>query len=184
MKWIVASSSFALLLFTTFLAAGKAKPSGPSGSTAQETESQPAEPAGWTATQKANITEYVVLLHEDVPDQKEQLMGSTLQLSEADAAKFWPLYDQYSKELRALNEQAAKATNDFVSSSQLNDQTADGIVHASTQFQTQRAALMDKYYGQVKEALGAETAARFFEVESQLVALTDLQRSSSLTVPE
>jgi len=55
-------------------------------------------------------------------------------------------------------------------------------VHNQTQVQSQRAALLDKYYGQVKEALGPETGARFYEAESQLLLLTDLQLSSKLPV--
>ena len=66
----------------------------------------------------------------------------------------------------------------------LTDPQADEIVHQATQFQSQRAELLNKYYGQVKGAVGADTAARFFEAESQLAALTDLQRASKLPAGE
>ena len=36
--------------------------------------------------------------------------------------------------------------------------------------------------GQAKDALGPDTAARFYETESQLLSLTDLQNSSKLPV--
>ena len=49
-------------------------------------------------------------------------------------------------------------------------------------FRASGRPLLDKYYGQVKDALGPETAARFYEAESQLLALSDLQRSSRLPV--
>jgi hypothetical protein len=186
MKWIVASCFVAILLaFTAMMTLSKARASEPSGRTVaasgQETDVPPAQ----TPTQKANIEGYRELLQENVPDQKEQLIGATLQLSAADADKFWPIYAQYETDLSALNAQAAKATSDFVSGSgHMNDQSADEVVHALTQYETQRAALMDKYYGRVKQAVGADTAARFYEVESQLVSLTDLQRNSSLPVAE
>jgi hypothetical protein len=139
--------------------------------------------AGPSDTQKANLEAYTTLLHENVDDQKEQVVGLVLSLNEADADKFWPIYSQYEAELDKLNATAAAAIEVYVKNADhLSEQQADQVVHDQTQFQSQRAALLDKYYGQVKDALGPETAARFYEVESQLLALSDLQRSSRLPI--
>jgi hypothetical protein len=142
-----------------------------------------ADNAAPSETQKANVEAYATLLHEDVPDQKEQLIALALSLNEADAAKFWPIYNQYEAELDKLNATATASIDDYVRGyGHLTDQQADEVVHNQTQVQSQRAALLDKYYGEVKGALGAETAARFYEAENQLLLLTDLQLSSKLPV--
>jgi len=134
-------------------------------------------------TKKANLEAYATLLHENVPDEKEQLIALVMFFDEADAAKFWPIYEQYRAELDKLNASEAASINDYVKNNgHLTEQQADQIVHNQTQFQSQRAALMDKYYGQFKAALGPVTAARFFEAENQLLSLTDLQLSSKLPV--
>ena len=139
--------------------------------------------AGPSDTQKANLEAYATLLHENVDDQKEQVVALVLFLNEADAAKFWPIYSQYEAELDKLNATAAASIDVYVKNADhLSEQQADQVVHDQTQFQSQRAALLDKYYGQVKDALGPETAARFYEAESQLLSLSDLQRSSMLPV--
>src|SRR5215831_9666090 len=136
--------------------------------------------AGPSDTQKANLQAYATLLQENVADQKEQVV---VFLNEADAAKFWPIYNQYEAELDKLNAAAAASIDDYVKNAgHLSEQEADQVVHNQTQFQSQRAALLDKYYGQVKGALGPEAAARFYEAESQLLSLSDLQRSSKLPV--
>jgi len=135
------------------------------------------------ATQKANLEAYATLLRENVPDEKEQLIALVMFFDEADAAKFWPIYEQYRTELDKLNASAAASINDYVKNNgHLTERQADQIVHNQTQFQSQRAALLDKYYGQFKAALGPVSAARFFEAESQLLSLTDLQLSSKLPV--
>ena len=134
-------------------------------------------------TRKANLEAYATLLHENVADQKEQVVALVLFLNEADAAKFWPIYNQYEAELDKLNATAAASIDDYVKNAgHLSEQQADQVVHNQTQFQSQRAALLDKYYGQFKAALGPVTAARFFEAENQLLSLTDLQLSSKLPV--
>ena len=139
--------------------------------------------AGPSGTQKANLEAYATLLRENVSDQKQQVLALVLFLNEADATKFWPIYSQYEAELDKLNATAASSIDDYVKNAgHLSEQQADQIVHNQTQVQSQRAGLLDKSYGQVKDALGPETAARFYEAESQLLALSDLQRSSKLPV--
>ena len=134
-------------------------------------------------TRKTNLEAYATLLRENVPDEKEQLIALVMFFDEADAAKFWPMYEQYRTELDKLNASAAASMDDYVrNNGHLTEQQADQIVHNQTQFQSQRAALLDKYYGQFKAALGPVTAARFFEAENQLLSLTDLQLSSNLPV--
>jgi hypothetical protein len=104
-------------------------------------------------------------------------------LNEADAAKFWPIYTKYEAELAKLNATADASIDDYVKNAgHLSAQQADQLVHNQTQVQVQRATLLDKYYGQVKDALGPETAARFYEGESQLLSLTDLQHTAKLPV--
>lgn len=134
-------------------------------------------------TQKANLDAYATLLRENVPDEKEQLIALVMFFNEADAAKFWPIYEQYRAELDKLNASEASSIDDYVrNNGHLTDQQADQIVHKQTQFQSQRAALLEKYYEQFKNALGPVSAARFFEAENQLLSLTDLQLSSKLPV--
>ncbi len=48
----------------------------------------------------------------------------------------------------------------------------------------QRTELANKYHDRVKESLGAVDAARFFEIDSQLNSIIDLQIESSLPLGE
>ena len=142
-----------------------------------------ASSAGPSDTQKANLEAYRTLLQENVADQKEQVVALVLFLNQADAAKFWPIYSQYEAELDKLNATAAASIDAYAKNAgHLSGPQADEVVHNQTQFQSQRAALLEKYYGQLKDALGPDTAARFYEAESQLLSLTDLQNSSKLPV--
>ncbi|MGA9307484.1 MAG: hypothetical protein WBW31_18950, partial [Candidatus Sulfotelmatobacter sp.] len=45
-----------------------------------------------------NVQAYIALLRSDVRQQKAEMMGVVMQLSAADAAKFWPIYEQYDEE--------------------------------------------------------------------------------------
>ena len=44
------------------------------------------------------------------------MMGAVMQLSAADAAKFWPIYEQYDEELAKLNDQRVANIQEYASS--------------------------------------------------------------------
>lgn len=56
------------------------------------------------------------------------------------------------------------------------------LIQKSLIYQKQRAELLAKTYDRVKEAVGAITAARFAQVEQQLLLIIDLQIAASLPV--
>jgi hypothetical protein len=153
---------------------------------AQDT-AQPAQagkPAGTLADSNAqNIQAYVELLRSDVRQQKAEMMGSVMALSAADAAKFWPLYKDYDAELTKLNDLRVANIQEYANSyTQMTDAKADELIRNGLAYRKKRSELLEKYYERVKQALGAITAARFLQVEDQLLLLIDLQIDSSLPI--
>ena len=68
-----------------------------------------------------NIQAYIDLLRANVRQQKAEMMGSVMQLSAADAAKFWPIYEQYDEELAKLNDQRVANIQDYANSLRQHD---------------------------------------------------------------
>ena len=104
-------------------------------------------------------------------------------LSADDATKFWPIYSEYDAELSKLNDQRLENIKEYARAyDQMTDDKADELIQKSLAYQKQRAELLAKTYDRVKQALGAITAARFAQVEHQLLLLIDLRIASSLPV--
>jgi hypothetical protein len=147
-------------------------------------------PAAWaqdnpqpTKADNQNIQAYIELLRSDVRQQKAESMGAVMQLSAADAAKFWPIYSQYDAELTKLNDLRVANIQEYGRTyGQMTDEKADELIQKAMLYRKQRNELLEKYYGQVKQALGGTTAARFVQVEDQLLLLIDLQIDSSLPI--
>jgi hypothetical protein len=134
-----------------------------------------------TDTREKNVQEYIELLRSNVRQNKAEIMGAVMQLSAADAAKFWPIYADYTEELTKVNDLRVANMEEYASTyNDLTDQKADELVQNAMQYQKQRAELLSKYYDRMKQALGGVTAARFLLVESQLLLIIDLQIASSL----
>ena len=134
-------------------------------------------------TQKRNVEAYIDLLRKDVRQQKAEIMGAVMVLSADDAAKFWPIYSEYDAELTKLNDQRIANIKEYARVyNQMTDEKANELMQRSLAYQKQRAELLAKTYERVKETVGAITAARFVQVEHQLLLIIDLQIASSLPV--
>jgi hypothetical protein len=134
-------------------------------------------------TQKKNTQAYIDLLRSDVRQQKAEIMGSVMLLNAQDATKFWPIYSEYDAQLAKLNGQRVENIREYARAyDQMTDEKADELIQKSLWYQKQRAELLAQTYDKVKQALGAVTAARFAQVEHQLLLIIDLQIASSLPI--
>jgi hypothetical protein len=122
-------------------------------------------------------------LREDVRSEKAKLLGQVMQFDAEDAAKFWPIYRDYDAELNKVNDlQAANILEYSRSYTDMTEAKADELIKNAMTFQKQRDELLGKYYERVKQELGAITAARFVQVEHQLLTIIDLKIASALPV--
>ena len=149
---------------------------------AQKTSGQAAS-TPTSDTEKKNINEYIELMRENVRQEKAQLLGAVMQLNAEQAAKFWPIYNEYNAELTKLNDLRAANIKTYAREySQLTDEKANQLIREAFDHQKKRTELLARYYDRVKQALGAITAARFVQIENQLLLIIDSQITSSLPI--
>jgi len=104
-------------------------------------------------------------------------------LSADDAAKFWPIYSDYDAELTKVNNLRIANIQDYADNyNHMTDEKADQLIQNALEYRKQRSELLAKYYGLVKQSLGAITAARFLQIEDQLLLIIDLQIDASLPI--
>ena len=172
-----------ILLATFLISAMVAAPLGRAQSKSEQVESKTSAPPPSDA--QKNVQAYIDLLRRDVRQEKAEIMGSVMVLSAQDATKFWPIYSEYDAQLAKLNDQRVENIKEYARTyDQMTDEKADELIQKSLAYQKQRAELLAQTYDKVKQALGAVTAARFAQVEHQLLLIIDLQIASSLPIVE
>lgn len=128
-----------------------------------------------------NLQAYEKLLRMDVNAKREMLVKEIMHLNDADSQTFWPIYKDYEAKRAKLDDAEAQLTSDYAKNYQsISDNAADQVMSKSLELETQRAELRKKYYDTMKKALSAEIATKFFEVDSQLQHIYDLQVASKL----
>ena len=136
-----------------------------------------------TDTQEQNIDAYVNLLREDVQKQKVAITSQLMQLSPEQAATFWPIYNEYAKQLSALGDLMVKGIKEYAANySSLTDAKATELANMRLGYEERLLALKKNYFEKFSKALNPKLAARFFHIENQLLDIIDLQVASSLPI--
>jgi hypothetical protein len=134
-------------------------------------------------SQTKNLTAYAELLRSDIRAQKIAIITEVMEFSDADAAKFWPIYRDYDNEVTKLGDERVSLIAEYAKIfDTLTDDGADKLASRAIDLDGRRRAALAKVYDNVKKALGAKTAMRFLQVEHQLLLLIDLQIASSLPI--
>ena len=142
-----------------------------------------AKPADAGDTRDANLRAYVELLRSDLRGQKVALLTEMMAFTEAEDVKFWPIYREYELALSKINDDRIALIQEYATTyEKMTDAIADRLAHGALDLEARRTALKLQYYERFKTALSARTAARFLQVENQVLAILDLQISASLPV--
>jgi hypothetical protein len=121
------------------------------------------------------------LLRKDVRSQKRQIIASTLQLSDQEAVKFWPLYDQYTADLVKINDAKYAAIKEYAASySTMTDEQATGLVRKMLDVDRSVAELRLRYTSLFNNVIPGRKTAVFFQLDRRLVMLIDLQLASQI----
>jgi hypothetical protein len=127
-----------------------------------------ATPPAAAQDKNADMTD-MQALRAAVKADKRALVASTLQLTDAEAKKFWPLYDAYQRTLDATNRQRNLVVVDLVALdkplSDLYARTlARELIAADEAELKARRTLNDR----VLKALPAKKAARYLQLEAKI----------------
>ena len=134
-------------------------------------------------TREANLRAYVELLRSDIRSQKVAIITELMDFTEADDAKFWPVYREYETELTKINDDRLALINEYAANYQtLTDDAADRLARGALDVEGRRHALRVRYYDRFKSVLSPKAAARFLQVENQMLLILDLQITASLPI--
>ncbi len=135
------------------------------------------------SNEEMNLRAYIELLRTDFRKTRSQILGEVLALDADQSVKFWPIYKEFEAEYMSLGDQIVALLKGYAEHyDSLTDATADQLANQVLSIEQQRTSLKKKYYGRLKDGLGAVTAARFLQIENQLERISDLQIAAGLPV--
>jgi len=124
---------------------------------------------------------YINLVRSDIKTQKTEIVTEVLSLNDEQGAKFWPLQREYEAELSKLGDERLKLIKEYAASwGALTDKQAEDMGHRALDLESRRTALMKKYFDKIAKAVSPTVAAKYFQIENQMLTILDLQVASEL----
>jgi Spy/CpxP family protein refolding chaperone len=120
----------------------------------------------------AEGTELKTLLEQSkTPAGKRAIVASTLDLTDAEAKKFWPVYDAYQRKLDGINRQYSRAIEDVVMSGRpVSDAYARNLAKDLAEVEDADTRARKSMYSSVVKVLPGRKAIRYLQLENKVQA--------------
>jgi Spy/CpxP family protein refolding chaperone len=123
----------------------------------------------------------IKLLRQDIRSDKKQLVAANLTLTDAEATKFWPVYDQYAAEMTKIGDQRYALIKEYAQNfGSLTDAQAKSLIDRSLALDEAVAQLRIKYVPIVNAVLPGTKTATFFQIDRRISNLIDLQLATQI----
>ncbi|MGH8659144.1 MAG: hypothetical protein ACREV4_11905 [Gammaproteobacteria bacterium] len=109
------------------------------------------------------------LLRAEIRLDKARIIKDTMQFSDAEAEKFWPVYNAYAGQLTLNNDELkALIQRYFKIMNAVDEKTAKELVGKAIANEEKELDLMTRFFPRFAGAIGAPRAAKFYQVDRQL----------------
>ena len=127
------------------------------------------------------LDQQLALMHKQIDSVKRHLIAANLTLTDTEATKFWPVYEQYSAELKKITDTKNALIKEYADEyGSLTDEQADSLIRRWLDSDIAAFELRRKYLPIFRQVLNGRITATFFQVEHRINAMIDLQLTSQL----
>ncbi len=114
------------------------------------------------------------ILRDKIKADKKLLIAENLSLTESEATKFWPVYEEYQKELEAINQKLTQTVESYAAeynAATLTDEKAKTLMTDALAVEEAELALKRKYLEKLSGIIPAMEAVRYLQMENKIRAL-------------
>lgn len=131
----------------------------------------------------SSATTNMDILREKIKSDKKLVVAQNLSLTDAEGAKFWPVYDAYQKDLQGVNQQltaAIKAYADAYNKGPIADAQAKTLLDQAMAVDASENKLKTDLVPKVLAVLPAAKAARYIQIENKIRAALRYELAGSI----
>jgi hypothetical protein len=132
-------------------------------------------------------TDNMQILREKVKADKKLLVATNMELTESEAKGFWPVYENYQKDLLAINQRIAKLIESYAEdyrAKTLTDEKAKKLVDELIAIERAETGLKASYVPKLSKVLSQRKVARYLQIENKIRAVVKYELASGVPLVE
>jgi hypothetical protein len=128
-----------------------------------------------------SVDAYIEALKSDIRVHMRRIIDVNMQLSDKEAAAFWPIYDRYDEDMSKLNYERSSIYDFYADNYRtLSDKQAKELIRRMNYVDRRKLSIDEKYAREMAKVLPVKTVLRFFQIERQVDRLVALMISSGI----
>ena len=123
------------------------------------------------------------IVRDAIRANKKALVSANVTLTDEEAARFWPVYDRFQKDLAAVNDRFAKVLTDYAAS--FEDLSNDNALKLAKDYQAaeeERLKVRRAYLTALEKVLPGRKAVRVYQIENKIDAVVRYDLATEIPV--
>jgi len=127
------------------------------------------------------------ILAQKIKADKKLVVAANMQLTEAEAKGFWPVYDAYQKDLQGINQRVGGAIKNYAAAynkGPVSDETAKKLINEAIAIEDAEVKLKASYVPRLEKVIPGMKVARYIQIENKIRAIIKYELAASIPLVE
>jgi hypothetical protein len=123
------------------------------------------------------------ILRDKIRADKKLVVATNMELTESEAKGFWPIYEQYQKDLQKINQRVANLLESYADDfrrKSLTDDKAKKLINEATAIDQAEANLKNTYAPKLSQVLPIIKVVRYLQIENKIRAVVKYDIASGV----
>jgi hypothetical protein len=123
------------------------------------------------------------ILRDKIRADKKLVVATNMDLTETEAKGFWPIYDQYQKDLQKINQRMANLLDSYADdfrNKSLTDEKAKKLITEAVAIDKAEADLKTTYAPKLSKVLPVRKVIRYLQIENKIRAVVKYDIASGV----
>jgi len=123
------------------------------------------------------------ILRDKIKSDKKLVVATNMELTESEAKGFWPIYEQYQKDLAKINQRVANLVESYADDlrgKSFTDDKAKKLINEAVAIDQAEANLKSTYAPKLSKVLPVRKVVRYLQIENKIRAVVKYDIASGV----
>jgi hypothetical protein len=141
----------------------------------------PAAASGKNMTEEQVNDANIQLMRQDIRSERKKVVAANMPLTDTEATRFWPVYDQYIAETIKVNDVRFALLKEYAKNfDTATEEQADSFIKRWLTLDQENTQLRLKYIPEFEKVISHKKTAMFFQIDRRVSMMIELQLASQV----